>query len=65
MNSTLNEQKILREKRINSLQKDIFEITRISAKQDQTQDKTSFQRRINEKQEILNILTRQNNANKK
>jgi hypothetical protein len=61
----MNNEKVLREKRINSLQRDITEITRISAKENQPQNQANFQRRINEKQELVNILIRQNNSNSK
>jgi Txe/YoeB family toxin of Txe-Axe toxin-antitoxin module len=60
----MNTEKILREKRINSLQRDITEITRINAKLP-SQNQANFQRRINEKQELVNILIRQNNSNSK
>ena len=65
MTLTLNEQKLLREKRISSLQKDIIEITRIHSKGNHKPNQANFQRRINEKQELVNILTRQNSANTK
>ncbi len=63
--SSLNEQKIFREKRINSLQRDISEITRLSSKENEPQNQANFKRRINEKQELVNILIKQNNSNQK
>ncbi|MDD4251344.1 MAG: hypothetical protein PHX27_04100 [Candidatus ainarchaeum sp.] len=65
MSNTLNEQKILREKRISSLQKDIIEITRIHAKTNLPENQSEFERRIHEKRELVNILLKQSLSNQK
>ncbi|MDD3084036.1 MAG: hypothetical protein PHP82_03365 [Candidatus ainarchaeum sp.] len=65
MNSSIHNDILLRERRINSLNKDIIEITRIFSKEGQSQNAANFQRRINEKKELVNILIKQNTLNKK